>query len=156
MRYYSDPEAYISYDEVNAAVEEAFAEHCRGIVQMPPKVYVTFPSGDFRTMPAYIPGLDIAGVKVVNVHPENPSRGLPTVMAVTVIIDIDTEPTEFTGLTLVELTVSEDREDLFGDEETTIISFTLRQFVSLRDEETEEYELDELMRDLPPEAGTRP
>ena len=90
MRYFSNPEEFISYDEVNAAVEEAFAEHCRGIVQMPPKVYITFPKGDFRTMPAYIPGLDIAGVKVVNVHPDNPSKGLPTVMAVTVIIDVET------------------------------------------------------------------
>ena len=71
------------------------------------------------------------------------------------VIEIDTEPTEFTGLTLVELTVSEDRDDPYGDDETGVISFTLRQLLALRDEEVEEYELDELMRGLPPEAGTR-
>ena len=41
-------------------------------------------------MPAYLPSLGIAGVKIVNVHPDNPSRGLPTVMALTVILDIAT------------------------------------------------------------------
>jgi alanine dehydrogenase len=61
---------------------------------MPPKVYITLPDGDFRTMPAYLPSLGIAGVKIVNVHPDNPTQGLPTVMALTVILDIGTgEPT---------------------------------------------------------------
>lgn len=58
---------------------------------MPPKVYVTFVErGDFRTMPAYLPALGIAGVKIVNVHPHNRARGLPTVMALTVLIDVET------------------------------------------------------------------
>lgn len=90
MRYYPDPGRGIDLLRVNRAVEESFAEHARGKVQMPPKIYVTLPHGDFRTMPAYIPSLDIAGVKVVNVHPGNPSRGLPTVMALTVILDVET------------------------------------------------------------------
>ena len=67
-----------------------FAEHGRGNVQMPPKVYITFPTGDFRTMPAYIPSAKMAGIKCVNVHPSNPALGLPTVMALTIILDIDT------------------------------------------------------------------
>ena len=75
---------------VNRAVESAFADHGNGLVQMPPKVYITLPDGDFRTMPAYLPTLGIAGVKIVNVHPGNPPRGLPTVMALTVILDIAT------------------------------------------------------------------
>ena len=41
-------------------------------------------------MPAYLPSLSIAGVKIVNVHPGNPPKGLPTVMALTVILDIAT------------------------------------------------------------------
>jgi alanine dehydrogenase len=39
-------------------------------------------------MPAYLPSLSIAGVKIVNVHPGNPAKGLPTVMALTIILDI--------------------------------------------------------------------
>lgn len=91
MKYYPVHSGYPSYAEVNSAVETAFAEHGRGGVQMPPKVYVTFVgNGDFRTMPAYLPALGIAGVKVVNVHPHNRARGLPTVMALTIIIDVET------------------------------------------------------------------
>jgi len=41
-------------------------------------------------MPAYLPALGIAGVKIVNVHPHNRAKGLPTVMALTVIIDVET------------------------------------------------------------------
>jgi alanine dehydrogenase len=87
MFYYQNPAEGLDIREVNAAVEEAFAEHGRGRVQMPPKIYVTFDHGDFRTMPAYIPSLSLAGVKIVNVHPGNPRIGFPTVMALTVILD---------------------------------------------------------------------
>jgi alanine dehydrogenase len=57
---------------------------------MPPKVYITFDHGDFRTMPAAIPSLSMGGVKIVNVHPGNPAIGLPTVMALTVILNSET------------------------------------------------------------------
>lgn len=91
MRYYPVHAGYPGYPEANRAIEEVFAEHGRGNVQMPAKVYVTFvEDGDFRTMPAYLPSLGIAGVKVVNVNPQNRARGLPTVMALTVILDVAT------------------------------------------------------------------
>ncbi|MDD1668850.1 MAG: NAD(P)-binding domain-containing protein [Methanomicrobiales archaeon] len=90
MRYYHDSEKGLDYGAVNKAVEAVFREHARGHVQMPPKLYITFEHGDFRTMPAYVPALGIAGVKVVNVHPDNRTAGLPTVMALTVILDVDT------------------------------------------------------------------
>ncbi|HUU76564.1 MAG TPA: ornithine cyclodeaminase family protein [Methanoregulaceae archaeon] len=90
MWYFSNPASGLDISEVNDAIEEAFAEHGRGNVQMPPKVYVHLDKGDFRTMPAYIPSLDIAGMKIVNVHPGNRQSGLPTVMALTIILDIDT------------------------------------------------------------------
>jgi alanine dehydrogenase len=55
---------------------------------MPPKVYLSFPKGDLRCMPVYIPALNIAGVKNVNVHPAN--KDLPTVMATITLIDPET------------------------------------------------------------------
>ncbi|MFA4824606.1 MAG: ornithine cyclodeaminase family protein [Methanoregula sp.] len=90
MQYFTDTEKSIDLRELNRAIETAFADHGNGLVQMPPKVYVTLPEGDFRTMPAYLPSLSLAGVKVVNVHPGNPARGLVTVMALTIILDIAT------------------------------------------------------------------
>ena len=87
MEYYARPEAGLDLSRVNEAVEAAFAAFARGETEMPPKVYVTLPGGDFRTMPAYIPALDLAGVKIVNVHPGNPGLGLETVMALIVLLD---------------------------------------------------------------------
>jgi len=90
MEYLTDTDQELDIELVNRAVESAFADHGRGEVQMPPKVYVTLEKGDFRTMPGYLPSLSIAGVKIVNVHLKNPDKGLPTVMALTIILDVDT------------------------------------------------------------------
>ncbi|SFR35321.1 ornithine cyclodeaminase family protein [Halogeometricum limi] len=67
------------------AIEEAFAAFERGDAQMPPKSYIDLPqyNGDFRSMPAYMDAgdWDAAGIKWVNVHPDNGSKfDLPTVM----------------------------------------------------------------------------
>ncbi|MGC9514942.1 MAG: ornithine cyclodeaminase family protein, partial [Methanocrinis sp.] len=77
----------LTMEEAIEAVEEAFREHGRGKAQMPPKSYLYYKKydGDLRTMPAYLEELDATGVKVVNVHPNNPDQGLPTVMAVMIL-----------------------------------------------------------------------
>jgi alanine dehydrogenase len=90
MQYFTDTDMGLDLGQVNMSVESAFADHGRGLVQMPPKLYITLPEGDFRTMPAYLPSLSIAGVKIVNVHTKNPQIGLPTVMALTIILDLAT------------------------------------------------------------------
>jgi len=71
-------------------VEKAFREKGLKRVQMPPKSYLSFRkfNGDLRVMPAYLEGLDETGVKIVNVHPDNPEKyGLPTVMATILLVD---------------------------------------------------------------------
>jgi len=86
-----DIEGILSMREVMDAVESAFRYKALGKVQMPPKLYVTFPKGDFRTMPCYIPELGFGGVKIVNVHPENPKKyELPTIMALIILIEPET------------------------------------------------------------------
>ncbi len=71
------------------AVRTAFRACGLGQVQMPPKSYLSFPKGDLRSMPACIrgQGLDIAGIKSVNVHPRNGRLNLPTVMALVILTD---------------------------------------------------------------------
>lgn len=73
-------------------VEKAFQQHGLRKVQMPPKLYLYFKNhnGDLRTMPAYLEEQDITGVKIVNVHPDNPGRGLPTVMALMILNSTET------------------------------------------------------------------
>lgn len=94
------------YTSLVPAIEDAFAAYYEGDAEMPSKSYVDVPAhnGDFRSMPAYIHTEDVnaAGLKWVNVHPENES--VPTVMAVMLYNDPATgEPlaildgTELTG-----------------------------------------------------------
>ncbi len=73
-------------------VEEAFRQHGLKKVQMPSKLYLYFKkhNGDLRTMPAYLEEQDITGVKIVNVHPDNPKKGLPTVMALVILNSTET------------------------------------------------------------------
>jgi len=95
------PVLYLSQDEVKSfidmpavlkAVEAAFVAYAQGKTQMPAKLYLDFKkySGDLRIMPAYLEDLDIAGTKIVNVHPQNPAKGLPTVMATIILNDPQT------------------------------------------------------------------
>jgi alanine dehydrogenase len=93
-----DVEGIITVDAAMPLVEEAFGHLARGDAQMPPKLYLEFKEygGDLRAMPAYIPKIScagnrpFAGVKVVNSHPNNPKRGLPTVAAIYVLNDPET------------------------------------------------------------------
>ncbi|GGL29318.1 alanine dehydrogenase [Halarchaeum grantii] len=75
-----------------AALREAFVAYERGDAQMPAKSYIDLPqyNGDFRSMPAYLETeeWDAAGIKWVNVHPDNPdSFDLPTVMGTMIYSD---------------------------------------------------------------------
>ena len=79
---------FIDMGEVIDVVETAFKEYTEGNSEMPSKVYLTVKDGDFRAMPASLPGA--VGMKWVNVHPENPAKGLPTVMAILIYNDPDT------------------------------------------------------------------
>jgi alanine dehydrogenase len=78
----------IRITDVINVVEEAFRMCGEGRGNMPAKTYLSLEHGDFRAMPAALPGC--AGVKWVNVHPENRSRGLPSIMAIIIYSDPDT------------------------------------------------------------------
>ncbi len=80
--------------ELIPAIEDAFAAYERGDAQMPPKSYIDLPqyNGDFRSMSAYLDAgdWDAAGIKWVNVHPDNPNKGLPTVLGTMIYSDPET------------------------------------------------------------------
>lgn len=71
------------------AVERGFSDYANGLIQMPPKQYLDFKEyqGDLRIMPCYSSILKLAGTKIVNVHPQNPQKGQPTVGAVVILND---------------------------------------------------------------------
>lgn len=87
-----DVEECLEIEAVVSAVEEAFEADALGNTQMPAKSYVTLQkyNGDFRSMPAYLDtgDWDAAGVKWVNVHPDNPdNHDIPTVLATLIYSD---------------------------------------------------------------------
>jgi len=88
-----DVEKVLTPQIANKTVEKAFRAYGMGQTNMPAKSYLTFKKGDLRSMPAYIhgQGFNIAGIKSVNVHPENNKKyNLPTVMAVIILTDPET------------------------------------------------------------------
>jgi len=87
-----DIEKILTPAVANETVEKAFRAYSLGSAKMPPKSYLYFPKGDLRSMPAYIcgEGFDVAGIKSVTVHPQNPASELPAVMAVIILNDPQT------------------------------------------------------------------
>jgi len=78
----------IRISDVINVVEEAFRMCGEGRGKLPAKTCQSLEHGDFTALPAALPGS--AGVKWVNVHPKNPSRGLPSIMAILVYNDPET------------------------------------------------------------------
>jgi len=82
---------YLTQDEVKEvldmkstleAVENGFREMGNENIEMPPRVYLHFDKGVLIAMPAYMPGLNAAGTKIVTVHPNNrKDYDLPAVIA---------------------------------------------------------------------------
>lgn len=66
-------------------VRDGFVRYAHGEWEMPPKVYLEAPDGDFRAMPAQ--GGGIAILKWVTSFPGNPAAGLPVVMGMIAVSD---------------------------------------------------------------------
>jgi len=81
----NDVRGLLNMADVIEAVEQAFRHWALGNVRMPAKAYLVLDQGDFRAMPAALPGS--VGMKWANVHPQNSSLGLPTVMAILIYND---------------------------------------------------------------------
>lgn len=76
----------IKMEDALRCVRNAFMNESKA--NMPPKNYLILRNGDFRSMPVFYGRY--AGIKWVNVHPENRNRNLPTVMAVFILNDAKT------------------------------------------------------------------
>ncbi len=83
-----DIKGLLDMSDVIVVVEQAFKDYAQGKAAMPAKAYLLVERGDFRAMPAAVPGA--AGVKWVNVHTNNPAFQLPTVMGIVIYNDPET------------------------------------------------------------------
>jgi len=77
--------------EVIRVVKEAFLEKAEGRIEVPPKPGI-HPQKDafIHVMPAYIPKMKSAGIKLVSGFPENPKRGLPYISGLLILNDTET------------------------------------------------------------------
>jgi ornithine cyclodeaminase/alanine dehydrogenase-like protein (mu-crystallin family) len=81
----------IPIKEVIQVVEEAFLEKAEGRTEVPPK-HGIHPQKDafIHAMPAYIPKMKSAGIKLVSGFPENPKHGLPYISGLLILNDLET------------------------------------------------------------------
>ncbi len=82
-------EVGVTMAETIDLLETAFREKGEGKVEMPPKPAIHPGGGDnfIHAMPAYIPGMNAAGIKWVSGFPDNSKRGLPYITGLLVLND---------------------------------------------------------------------
>ena len=72
-------------------LDRMFVDKGAGRVEMPPKPGIhTRPDAFIHAMPAYIPGLEAAGVKWISGYPANQDKGLPYITGLLVLNDPET------------------------------------------------------------------
>lgn len=72
-------------------VEQAFVEKAASRVEMPSKIGIhTMPDAFIHAMPAFIPGMNAAGIKWVSSFPTNLSRMLPNINGLIVLNEVET------------------------------------------------------------------
>jgi len=79
--------------EIIEATEKGFVEMGNGQVEMPPKPGIHPGEGDdnfIHAMPAFIPGMNAAGVKWVSGYPGNQQKGLPYINGLLILNDPET------------------------------------------------------------------
>ena len=82
----------VTMAEAIEAVREAYVQLSAGqaVVPLRTPVPVDKREGVTLFMPAYLPGSDALGAKIVSVFPKNVGHGLPTIHAVVVVVDPET------------------------------------------------------------------
>lgn len=108
-----------------AADKECYMAFSRGEFDVPQRTVISGSKGNFLFMPAYSEKLGAAGLKIVNIMPENPSRGLPASIGQVLLIDGETGQVnavmDGTYITALRTAASSGAAfDLFGLPEATI------------------------------------
>jgi len=89
----TDVENVLTMEGTIDILEKAFADFAAGNVAMPVRTPIKNPAANGLAlfMPAFIPGLDALGAKVVTVYPDNPARhSLPNVLGTIILLDPET------------------------------------------------------------------
>ncbi len=87
-----DLESLLTMEDVLGALEEGFRNFKEdpGVIPVRLHLDVKESAGVFLYMPAYLPGINRSGVKIVSVFPGNPALGKPTIYASYLLSDAQT------------------------------------------------------------------
>jgi ornithine cyclodeaminase/alanine dehydrogenase-like protein (mu-crystallin family) len=89
----------LTSDDVKAALpmpkaieimKHAFGQLSTGMATVPLRSKISSDKGDTLLMPAYLRGSQDLGVKIVSIYKDNPSKGIPTVTAIVIVLDPQT------------------------------------------------------------------
>ncbi len=82
-----DVDAAISMAEAIEAVSRGFAQLSAGRAVVPLRTSLSTAAGTSLFMPAYLADSETTALKLVSVYPDNPSLGLPTILALVAVVD---------------------------------------------------------------------
>ena len=81
----------VSMSDIVDAVQDMFKEKGEGRVEMPAKPGIhTRENAFIHAMPAYIPGIQSAGIKWISGYPDNQKKNLPYINGLLILNDTDT------------------------------------------------------------------
>jgi ornithine cyclodeaminase len=89
----------LTSDDVNAALpmpkaigimKHAFGQLSQGMANVPLRSKISSDKGDTLLMSAYLRGSQDLGIKIVSIYKDNPSKGIPTVTAIVIVLDPQT------------------------------------------------------------------
>jgi len=78
--------------EAVEAMKEVFRQLSAGEAVVPARIHIEAgdPRGDALLMPSYLPAAGAMGIKVITIYGGNPSRGLPLIQAIMLVLDAAT------------------------------------------------------------------
>jgi alanine dehydrogenase len=86
----NDLRAAISMADAIEAVTGGFAQLSAGRAVVPLRTSLSTAAGTSLFMPAYLADSETTALKLVSVYPDNPSLGLPTILALVAVVDAST------------------------------------------------------------------
>ena len=85
-----DVKACLPMPKAIEIMKHAFGQLSTGMATVPLRSKISSDKGDTLLMPAYLRGSQDLGVKIVSIYKDNPSKDIPTVTAIVIVLDPQT------------------------------------------------------------------
>jgi ornithine cyclodeaminase/alanine dehydrogenase-like protein (mu-crystallin family) len=85
-----DVKACLPMPKAIEIMKHAFGQLSTGMATVPLRSKISSDKGDTLLMPAYLHGSQNLGIKIVSIYKDNPSKDIPTVTAIVIVLDPQT------------------------------------------------------------------